>query len=119
MAKTILSEPKEVSLMNGLSVALNIRLDYISFSAHADCIQTCAFLEEFNPLNIILVHGEAKQMKRLKQKLMIQFVDHNTKVFLVERTMAKTILSEPKEVFLMNGLLGALNMRVDYISCSG
>ncbi|CAB4267864.1 unnamed protein product [Prunus armeniaca] len=70
LAKTIINEPKEVTLMNGLSAPLNMQVHYISFSAHADSVQTTAFLEELRPPNIILVHGEANEMGRLKQKLM-------------------------------------------------
>ncbi|KAK4271187.1 hypothetical protein QN277_019915 [Acacia crassicarpa] len=80
LAKTIISEPKEVTLMNGLAAPLNMQVHYISFSAHADSAQTSAFLEELNPPNIILVHGEANEMGRLKQKLISQFADRNTKV---------------------------------------
>ncbi|KAK9939792.1 hypothetical protein M0R45_016478 [Rubus argutus] len=79
-AKTIITEPKEVTLMNGLAAPLNMSVHYISFSAHADTVQTSAFLEELRPPNIILVHGEAHEMGRLKEKLMTQFRDSNTKI---------------------------------------
>ena len=80
LAKTIINEPKEVTLMNGLTAPLNMQVHYISFSAHADSAQTSAFLEELRPPNIILVHGEANEMGRLKQKLVTQFADRNTKI---------------------------------------
>lgn len=81
LAKTIINEPKEVTLMNGLSAPLKMQVHYISFSAHADSAQTSAFLEELLPQNIILVHGEANEMGRLKQKLISQFTDRNIKIF--------------------------------------
>jgi len=81
LAKTIINEPKEVTLMNGLTAPLNMQVHYISFSAHADSAQTSAFLEELLPNNIILVHGEANEMGRLKQKLIGQFADRNVKIF--------------------------------------
>ncbi|KAG7976191.1 hypothetical protein I3843_06G137800 [Carya illinoinensis] len=81
LAKTIINEPKEVTLMSGLTAPLNMRVHYISFSAHADSAQTSAFLEELLPNNIILVHGEANEMGRLKQKLISQFADRNIKIF--------------------------------------
>ena len=80
LAKTILNEPKEVTLMSGLVVPLNMSVTYISFSAHADCNQTSAFLNELRPPNIILVHGEANEMGRLKAKLQTQFADQNVNV---------------------------------------
>ncbi|KAH9685340.1 cleavage and polyadenylation specificity factor subunit 3-I [Citrus sinensis] len=66
LAKTIISEPKEVH--------------YISFSAHADYAQTSTFLKELMPPNIILVHGESHEMGRLKTKLMTELADCNTKI---------------------------------------
>ncbi|KAM7269233.1 hypothetical protein ACFE04_024730 [Oxalis oulophora] len=80
LAKTIISEPKEVTLMNGFTVPLQMSVHYISFSAHADYAQTSTFLKELMPPNIILVHGEATEMGRLKQKLVSELVDSNTKI---------------------------------------
>eukprot|EP00252_Welwitschia_mirabilis_P019233 TRINITY_DN4396_c0_g1_i3.p1 TRINITY_DN4396_c0_g1~~TRINITY_DN4396_c0_g1_i3.p1 ORF type:complete len:579 (-),score=113.63 TRINITY_DN4396_c0_g1_i3:183-1919(-) len=80
LAKAIMNEPKEVTLMNGLQAPLNMQVHYISFSAHADFSQTSTFLNELRPPNIILVHGEANEMGRLKQKLQSQFADQNIKV---------------------------------------
>jgi Cft2 family RNA processing exonuclease len=40
LAKFILTEPKEVTLMSGLVVPLEMSVHYISFSAHADYTQT-------------------------------------------------------------------------------
>ncbi|XP_022864239.1 cleavage and polyadenylation specificity factor subunit 3-I-like [Olea europaea var. sylvestris] len=80
LAKTIINEPKEVTLTNGLTASLNMQVHYISFSAHADYAQTSTFLKELMPPNIILVHGEANEMGRLKQKLLSVFADGNTKI---------------------------------------
>ncbi|XVE49105.1 hypothetical protein DITRI_Ditri01bG0055500 [Diplodiscus trichospermus] len=80
LAKTIINEPKEVTLMNGLTAPLDMQVHYISFSAHADYAQTSTFLKELMPPNIILVHGEANEMGRLKQKLITEFTDGNTKI---------------------------------------
>ncbi|KAF9663634.1 hypothetical protein SADUNF_Sadunf17G0071800 [Salix dunnii] len=80
LAKTIINEPKEVQLMNGLTAPLHMQVHYISFSAHADYAQTSTFLKELMPPNIILVHGEANEMGRLKQKLITEFADGNTKI---------------------------------------
>ncbi|KAJ3678185.1 hypothetical protein LUZ60_001988 [Juncus effusus] len=120
LAKTIINEPKEVTLMNGLIAPLNMQVHYISFSAHADFAQTSAFLKELMPPNIVLVHGEANEMGRLKQKLVTQFQDMNVKLFTPKNCqsvemyfssekMAKTIgkLAEkvPESGESVNGLL--------------
>ncbi|XP_044400563.1 cleavage and polyadenylation specificity factor subunit 3-I isoform X1 [Triticum aestivum] len=102
LAKTIINEPREVTLANGLTAPLNMQIFYISFSAHADFPQTSGFLEELRPPNIILVHGEANEMGRLKQKLITQFDGTNTKIvspkncqsvemYFSSEKMAKTI----------------------------
>ncbi|TVU30534.1 hypothetical protein EJB05_22164, partial [Eragrostis curvula] len=80
LAKTIINEPREVTLANGLTAPLNMQVHYISFSAHADFPQTSAFLGEIRPPNIVLVHGEANEMARLKQRLVSQFDGTNTNV---------------------------------------
>ncbi|KAM7277553.1 hypothetical protein ACFE04_004687 [Oxalis oulophora] len=80
LAKTIISEPKEVTLMNGFTVPLQMSVHYILFPTHADYAQTSTFLKELMPPNIILVHGEATEMGRLKQKLVSELVDSNTKI---------------------------------------
>ncbi|KAL9244623.1 hypothetical protein vseg_018384 [Gypsophila vaccaria] len=102
LAKTIINEPKEVTLMNGLSSPLNMQVHYISFSAHADYAQTSAFLKELMPPNIVLVHGGANEMERLKQNLITMFSGGNTKImspkncqsvemYFSSEKMAKTI----------------------------
>ncbi|GFP99223.1 cleavage and polyadenylation specificity factor subunit 3-i [Phtheirospermum japonicum] len=80
LAKTIINEPKEVTLASGLTAPLNMQVHYISFSAHADYNQTSTFLQELMPPNIILVHGAPIEMGRLKQKLLSVFADGNTKI---------------------------------------
>ncbi|KAK0579216.1 hypothetical protein LWI29_022921 [Acer saccharum] len=80
LARTIISEPKEVTLMNGLIAPLNMQVHYISFSAHADYAQTSTFLKELMPPNIILVHGESHEMGRLKTKLTTELADCNTNI---------------------------------------
>ncbi|KAJ0010256.1 hypothetical protein Pint_33254 [Pistacia integerrima] len=66
LAKSIISEPKEVTVMNGLTAPLNM--------------QTSTFLKELMPPNIILVHGESHEMGRLKTKLLAEFAVCNTKI---------------------------------------
>lgn len=44
-------------------------VDVISFSAHADFAQTSEFLDTLRPPHVVLVHGEAENMARLKKAL--------------------------------------------------
>ncbi|TVU12817.1 hypothetical protein EJB05_46478, partial [Eragrostis curvula] len=120
LAKTIINEPREVTLANGLTAPLHMQVHYISFSAHADFPQTSTFLDELRPPNIILVHGEANEMSRLKQRLISQFDGTNAKVvspkncqsvemYFSSEKMAKTIgrLAEqvPEASEPVNGLI--------------
>jgi cleavage and polyadenylation specificity factor subunit 3 len=120
LAKLILNEPKEVTLLIGLVVPLNMRVHYISFSAHADFNQTSKFLHELRPPYIILVHGEANEMGRLKAKLITQFAEQNVKVFSpknsqtvemffkgekVAKTVGRLAEKPPKEGDIVSGLL--------------
>lgn len=91
LAKTIINEPKEVTLMNGLVAPLNMQVHYISFSAHADFAQTSGFLKELMPPHIVLVHGEANEMGRLKQKLVGRFADTNTKLYTPKNCQTVTM----------------------------
>ena len=44
-------------------------VDVISFSAHADFKQTSGFVEALDPAHVVLVHGEAVEMGRLRKEL--------------------------------------------------
>ncbi|XP_073122881.1 cleavage and polyadenylation specificity factor subunit 3-I [Henckelia pumila] len=119
LAKTIINEPKEVTLASGLTAPLNMQVHYISFSAHADYNQTSTFLKELMPPNIILVHGEANEMGRLKQKLLSVFADGNTKILTPKncqsvemhfnsQKMAKTIGKLAEEKPAVGGIVSGL-----------
>ncbi|CAF3130310.1 unnamed protein product [Rotaria socialis] len=75
LAKTILSEPEEITTMGGQKLPLKCSVDYISFSAHTDCNQTTDFIRELRPPHVILVHGESTEMNRLRSHLIRKFED--------------------------------------------
>ncbi|XP_030767402.1 cleavage and polyadenylation specificity factor 73 [Sitophilus oryzae] len=73
LAKTILSEPEEISTMTGQKLPLKMSVDYISFSAHTDYQQTSEFIKILKPPHVVLVHGEQNEMSRLKAALQREF----------------------------------------------
>ncbi|KAH6937252.1 hypothetical protein HPB50_026206 [Hyalomma asiaticum] len=75
LAKTILSEPEEISTMVGQKLPLKMSVDYISFSAHTDYQQTSEFIRTLKPPHIILVHGEQNEMGRLKAAIVREYED--------------------------------------------
>uniref|UniRef100_A0A1Q3F4J9 Putative exonuclease of the beta-lactamase fold involved in rna processing translation n=1 Tax=Culex tarsalis TaxID=7177 RepID=A0A1Q3F4J9_CULTA len=73
LAKTILSEPEEITSMSGQKLPLNMSVDYISFSAHTDYQQTSEFIRLLKPTHVVLVHGEQNEMSRLKSALQREY----------------------------------------------
>lgn len=75
LAKDLMSEPEEVVAMNGQRMKRNMSVDYISFSAHVDYEQVSEFVNILRPPHIVLNHGEANEMARLKAAITRDFED--------------------------------------------
>ena len=69
LAKTILSKPESITAQNGRQLPRRCDVEYISFSAHADYVQTKSFIRQLNPGHVVLVHGAEKEMKRMAVRL--------------------------------------------------
>lgn len=69
----ILSGVKKVELENKQFIDVNLRVEYMSFSAHADSKGIMELISKCQPKNVLLVHGEAVKMKFLKTKIMQEF----------------------------------------------
>ena len=69
LAREILSAPETVVSRQGQRLHLRCSVDAISFSAHADFDQTAEFVDALAPPDVVLVHGEATEMLRLKRAL--------------------------------------------------
>ena len=69
MAKRLLSDPDEITCLNGRIKKCLCSIEYVSFSAHVDYMQNSQFIHAVVPDNIVLVHGEKNEMKRLKVAL--------------------------------------------------
>ena len=81
LAKHILSEPEEITTMNGTKLPLKMQVSYISFSAHTDYRQTSGFIRELKPPHVVLVHGEVNEMNRLKLALIREYeAESETKI---------------------------------------
>jgi len=75
LAKQILSEPEEIVAMSGQKLPRRCQIEYISFSAHTDYKQTSEFVRALHPPHIMMVHGEANEMGRLKSALVREYED--------------------------------------------
>ena len=69
LARYILGEPNEIKLSNGQNVSLKMAVKNVTFSAHSDFPHTSEFIEKLRPKNIVLVHGDGKEMERLRNEL--------------------------------------------------
>ena len=60
MARRLESNPTEIEALSGRKLTRRCGVDRVSFSAHADSLQTAAFVEALAPPVIVLVHGEVR-----------------------------------------------------------
>jgi hypothetical protein len=69
LAKTIISKPDHIMAQNGRMLPRRCDVEYVSFSAHADYLQTRSFIRQLKPGHVVLVHGAEKEMKRMAVRL--------------------------------------------------
>jgi cleavage and polyadenylation specificity factor subunit 3 len=96
LAKHVLTEPKEVQLLSGQVVPLKMSVHYISFSAHADYSETSDFLSTLNPAKVVLVHGEATEMGRMKSALQRKFENEGKSIEIFNPKNCQTVSMEFK-----------------------
>lgn len=56
-----------------LQLEVKMQVEYMSFSAHADAKGIMQLVGQAEPESVLLVHGEAKKMEFLKQKIEQEF----------------------------------------------
>jgi Cft2 family RNA processing exonuclease len=69
LARYLLGEPSNVQLSDKRIVPLRMSVKNVTFSAHSDFTHTSEFIQQLQPKNIVLVHGDGKEMERLKNQL--------------------------------------------------
>lgn len=77
LAKSLLSEPTEIVTAShhhhGSSkrsiIPFKMSVENVSFSAHVDFVENARFIEEIQPMHLVLVHGEYNEMMRLRNAL--------------------------------------------------
>ena len=68
LARKVLGEPKKIDIGNNKELDLLMSVKTVTFSAHSDFKHTDEFIQSLEPKNIVLVHGEAKEMERLRSQ---------------------------------------------------
>ena len=70
LAREVLAQPAKIDFGNNKEKKdLLMSVKNVTFSAHCDFKHTDEFIQEIEPKNIVLVHGEKKEMDRLKNQL--------------------------------------------------
>eukprot|EP00794_Sanderia_malayensis_P015390 gene15390-16969_t len=69
----ILSGQKKIELDKKTTIDVKLSVQHLSFSAHADASGIMQLIRQCEPANVMLVHGEAKKMEFLKQKVQQEF----------------------------------------------
>ncbi|XP_077988720.1 integrator complex subunit 11-like [Glandiceps talaboti] len=69
----ILNGQRKIELETRQIIDVKLSVQYMSFSAHADAKGIMQFIRQCEPRNVMLVHGEAKKMEFLKQKITQEF----------------------------------------------
>lgn len=69
----VLGGAKKVEFENRQVVEVKMAVEYMSFSAHADAKGIMQLIQNCEPRNVLLVHGEAAKMEFLKEKIREEF----------------------------------------------
>ncbi|XP_050838364.1 integrator complex subunit 11 isoform X5 [Serinus canaria] len=70
----ILSGQRKLEMEGRQILEVKMQVEYMSFSAHADAKGIMQLIRQAEPRNVLLVHGEAKKMEFLKQKIEQEFL---------------------------------------------
>eukprot|EP01105_Mastigella_eilhardi_P026445 TRINITY_DN7671_c0_g1_i1.p1 TRINITY_DN7671_c0_g1~~TRINITY_DN7671_c0_g1_i1.p1 ORF type:complete len:723 (-),score=182.93 TRINITY_DN7671_c0_g1_i1:70-2238(-) len=83
LAKHLLNgAPEVINSLSGQELRRRCSIHYISFSAHSDFQQTSEFIDELLPLYVVLVHGDANEMGRLKGALSNKYENRDLEVLM-------------------------------------
>lgn len=69
----VLGGAKKIEFENRQVVEVKMAIEYMSFSAHADAKGIMQLIQNCEPRNVMLVHGEAAKMEFLKDKIRDEF----------------------------------------------
>lgn len=69
----ILSGQRKLEMEGRQILEVKMQVEYMSFSAHADAKGIMQLIRQAEPRAVLLVHGEAKKMEFLKQKIEQEF----------------------------------------------
>ncbi|PVV05229.1 hypothetical protein BB560_000254 [Smittium megazygosporum] len=117
LARAILSEPAEVTTLQGLKIPRRMTINYISFSAHVDYTQNSEFIDLVSPSSLVLVHGEQGTMNRLKSALSSRFIEKQMSVtiYTPRNTESVRLYFRGEKIARMIGKVAVENIQQDSI----
>nr|KAF6294298.1 integrator complex subunit 11 [Pipistrellus kuhlii] len=121
----ILSGQRKLEMEGRQVLEIRMQVEYMSFSAHADAKGIMQLVGQAEPESVLLVHGEAKKMEFLKQKIEQEFrvncympangetvtlptspsIPVGISLGLLKREMAQGLLPDAKKPRLLHGTL--------------
>ncbi|KFQ45672.1 Integrator complex subunit 11, partial [Nestor notabilis] len=109
----ILSGQRKLEMEGRQILEVKMQVEYMSFSAHADAKGIMQLIRQAEPRNVLLVHGEAKKMEFLKQKIEQEFRAYGavacvkSKYFIINHGLSLPLglLPDVKKPKLMHGTL--------------
>uniref|UniRef100_A0A060T2H7 Endoribonuclease YSH1 n=1 Tax=Blastobotrys adeninivorans TaxID=409370 RepID=A0A060T2H7_BLAAD len=112
MAKKILTQPTEIPSMTNPDTTIPRRLSIaeISFAAHVDFNENSAFIDAVGARHVILVHGEATTMGRLKSALLSKYTsrkgtDQEVKIYNPKNCVEVELPFKTAKVARVTGVL--------------
>ncbi|XP_056305724.1 integrator complex subunit 11 [Danio aesculapii] len=88
----ILNGQKKLEMEGRATLDVKLQVEYMSFSAHADAKGIMQLIRMAEPRNMLLVHGEAKKMEFLKDKIEQEF---SISCFMPANGETTTVVTNP------------------------
>uniref|UniRef100_A0A8D0BZ90 Integrator complex subunit 11 n=1 Tax=Salvator merianae TaxID=96440 RepID=A0A8D0BZ90_SALMN len=88
----ILGGQRKLEMEGRQILEVKMQVEYMSFSAHADAKGIMQLIRQAEPRSVLLVHGEAKKMEFLKQKIEQEF---NVNCHMPANGETVTVLTNP------------------------
>ncbi|KAI7794444.1 integrator complex subunit 11 [Triplophysa rosa] len=88
----ILNGQKKLEMEGRSTLDVKLQVEYMSFSAHADAKGIMQLIRMAEPRNMLLVHGEAKKMEFLKDKIEQEF---DISCFMPANGETTTVVTNP------------------------
>lgn len=135
LGKQILSQPDEIPSMNGGKLALNLTVEYISFSAHVDYKENSEFIQDVGTQNLVLVHGDSNEMGRLRSALQSRYAERDIPLTIYTPKNCETVelhfrgektakvlgtlaVEEPKDGTIVQGILASKDFTFQIVAPS-